>query len=80
MQHNPYNDGLNIVTSSKTMEKLLITGANGFVGAALCQELAARGKRFVACVRENGDRSALERATFETGDLSGDVDWMPALA
>ena len=80
MQHNPYNNVLDNAITKLPMEKLLVTGANGFVGAAFCQELAARKLHFVPCVRKvmEGDRSV--PAAFETGDLSAHGDWTPALA
>jgi UDP-glucose 4-epimerase len=62
------------------MEKLLVTGANGFVGAALCRELTRRGIPFIGSVRKHaGGRPARENE-FETSDLSVPVDWRPALA
>lgn len=62
------------------MEKLLVTGASGFVGAALCQALLARDVPFVPCVRKLGAAHMPGPTAFETGDLFGPVDWMPALA
>lgn len=62
------------------MEKLLVTGASGFVGAALCQALLARNVLFVPCVRKSPATILPGPATFETGDLSAPVDWTPALA
>jgi nucleoside-diphosphate-sugar epimerase len=62
------------------MEKLLVTGASGFVGAALCQALAARDVLFVPCVRKITPAYIQGTTAFETGDLSGPVDWASALA
>jgi nucleoside-diphosphate-sugar epimerase len=62
------------------VEKLLVTGASGFVGAALCQALAARDVPFVPCVRKLTLAQTPGPTAFETGDLSGPVDWKPALA
>jgi nucleoside-diphosphate-sugar epimerase len=62
------------------MEKLLVTGASGFVGASLCQALLARDLPFVPCVRKLGAIRLPGPPAFETGDLSGPVDWTPALA
>lgn len=61
------------------MEKLLVTGASGFVGRALCEALLARGMAFVPCVRQPLSTSSTGPQPFETGDLSGPVDWSPAL-
>jgi nucleoside-diphosphate-sugar epimerase len=62
------------------MEKLLVTGAGGFIGAALCQALSARNVSFVACMRKSPATILPRPAVFETGDLSARVDWTPALA
>lgn len=62
------------------MEKLLVTGANGFVGAAFCEALSADNIPFVACVRNLAGFCLPVPAAFETGDFSADVDWTPALA
>jgi nucleoside-diphosphate-sugar epimerase len=62
------------------MEKLLVTGASGFVGAALCQALLARGVPFVPCVRKLPSNRPPGPPAFETGDLAATVDWKPALA
>lgn len=80
VQHSPYNGGQNNWMISGVMEKLLITGANGFVGAALCQALAAQRVPFVPCMRKQLAVGFPGAAAFETGDLSGPVDWTPALA
>ena len=80
VQHDPYNGGLNNATGMVLMEKWLVTGANGFVGAAFCQALAARGIAFVPGVRTLAGAGLAHPAAFPTGDLSGEVDWTPALA
>lgn len=36
------------------MEKVVVTGANGFLGNALCKELIGRGKKVYAVVRKGG--------------------------
>lgn len=35
------------------MKKAVITGANGFIGTALCKELSAQGVRTIAIVRNS---------------------------
>lgn len=40
------------------MKKALVTGANGFVGSAVCRELVSRGIEVIALVRENSDNIA----------------------
>lgn len=61
------------------MEKLLVTGADGFIGTSLCQTLLARGIPFVPCVRKLPSTPLLGPRVFETGDLGGPVDWTLAL-
>ncbi len=51
--------------------KILITGANGFVGAALARALAARGQPAACLVRPSADVSALEGLLYER--VEGDV-------
>jgi nucleoside-diphosphate-sugar epimerase len=57
--------------------KVLVTGANGFVGAAVCDALERRGMPFIKAVRKRSDSRQ-----FETGDIASPaaVDWSPALA
>lgn len=56
---------------------VLVTGANGFVGNALCQELEIRGYNVKAAVRQvrglNNDR------VVSVGDIKFDTDWSGAL-
>ncbi len=40
------------------MKKAIVTGANGFVGSAVCRELTNRGTEVIAVVRENSDNIA----------------------
>lgn len=58
--------------------KILLTGANGFVGTYLCQQLLKADHDVVAAVRS--PRTAPDQTTeFAYGDLLGEVDWMSAL-
>ncbi|WP_144158578.1 UDP-glucose 4-epimerase family protein [Paraburkholderia sp. BCC1885] len=52
---------------------VLVTGANGFVGSRLCQELAARGIAFVGTARNGRDD------LVAVSDLALDNDWSHAL-
>ena len=61
------------------MKKLLITGANGFIGSKLCQALQDRGIPFIPCVRRIDDNKQYAVAPFENGDLAEEVNWTPAL-
>ncbi|MBL9037391.1 MAG: NAD-dependent epimerase/dehydratase family protein [Archangium sp.] len=51
--------------------RILITGANGFVGAALARHLSTRGDEVRCLVRDGSDDSALSGVTFTR--VSGDV-------
>ena len=43
------------------MEKILITGANGFIGTELIRQLSERGKEIYAVIKDvNEDVSALQ--------------------
>ena len=58
--------------------KLLITGANGFVGKALCAELLQQGQSVRAAVRSaNTPIENLEAAAV--GSIDGETDWTAAL-
>ena len=44
------------------MKKAIVTGANGFVGSALCKELAETGVEVIAVVRNpDSDISRIEK-------------------
>ncbi len=53
--------------------KVLVTGANGFVGSALVEDLRARGHKVVATTR------APSQNAVSVGDLNGATDWRAAL-
>jgi len=55
---------------------VLVTGANGFVGRALCEALAASGHRVKRALRmaQPGAPDAVA-----VGDIGGDTDWRSAL-
>jgi nucleoside-diphosphate-sugar epimerase len=57
------------------MTKILVTGAQGFVGTALCEELQRRRIPFVRAVRQSirGDE-------FPVGDLNDVIDWSRGFA
>jgi nucleoside-diphosphate-sugar epimerase len=54
--------------------KILVTGANGFVGGALCDSLRQQGITVVAAVRGNACDNE-----YVLGDFSALTDWMFAL-
>lgn len=58
--------------------KILVTGANGFVGTSVCQQLLKASHDVVAAVRS--PHTAPDQTTeFAYGDLLDEVDWMSAL-
>ena len=65
----------------RLMAYVLVTGANGFVGQALCGALSKTGYKVRAAVRKE-DR--LKNRSFEgevstVGDIGPDISWTPAL-
>lgn len=58
------------------MTRVLVSGANGFVGAALCQALAGRGWAVVPAVR----RARGLPGEVVVGDIGPGTDWRAALA
>lgn len=60
------------------MQRILVTGAAGFVGRALCRELMARGGVVRAAVRRSGNvPTGCELAVV--GDIGPATDWSAAL-
>jgi dihydroflavonol-4-reductase len=59
------------------MSKVVVTGANGFVGAWLVRGLIAQGHEVHALVRKSSDLSELENASCEY--VYGDVTDLPSL-
>jgi len=60
---------------------ILVTGANGFIGWALCRRLAADGHKVRGAVRDMTQRTALPSGVEEAqvGDIGPDTDWSKAL-
>lgn len=57
------------------MASILVTGANGFVGSALCRTLQVRGETVVGAVRKGAGAGQVN-----IGNLDGKTDWRAALA
>lgn len=64
--------------SSKTNMRLLITGANGFVGSALYDVASRQGILVRGAVRANAQSQPLVDATI-VGEIDGTTDWERAL-
>jgi UDP-glucose 4-epimerase len=62
------------------MSGILVTGASGFVGRALCADLARRGERVVAAVRSPGTAPPTGGSERLVGDLAALPDLGDALA
>lgn len=63
--------------------KVLVTGANGFIGAALVRYLNATGRASRAAVRRQalaGSTLPADQEIVAVGDLGPDTDWRAALA
>jgi len=58
--------------------KIAVTGANGFIGRALCNALFLRGQPVRALVRKAPTDNCYE--TMVVGDVASDTDWSIALA
>lgn len=60
--------------------KIMITGANGFIGKALCQTLAEREYHVIATLREKPKQEASKILFNIVGDINSKTDWSQALA
>lgn len=61
-------------------DRILVTGATGFLGGAVADHLAAEGRFVRAAVRGPGETGASGRETVAVGDLSANTDWSAALS
>jgi nucleoside-diphosphate-sugar epimerase len=57
---------------------ILITGANGFIGTALCKQLRQNGDTVLGAVRTLGAQSDCHE-TIEVGAISSETNWRVAL-
>jgi nucleoside-diphosphate-sugar epimerase len=58
---------------------ILVTGANGFVGRALCRRLSAEGFPVRQAVRNNAAADNLSGDVVVVGDIGPDTEWQEAL-
>ncbi len=61
------------------MSRVLVTGANGFVGRSLCVEMIRRGRRIKAAVR-SADPWIVGAESVMVGSIDGETDWSYALS
>lgn len=60
-------------------DRILVTGATGFLGRAVVEHLAARGRKIRAAVRRDPGGWPVGVEAAAIGDLSGATDWSRAL-
>ena len=61
------------------MTRVLVTGANGFIGQALCQELKLAGFEVTGAVRDKAGRDEASFDAVGIGEVGPDTDWHEAL-
>lgn len=69
------------VDPSLARAKVLITGANGFVGRALCERLVASGAEVTGAIRgsDSGVVPTAGTRTVTVGDVDSKTEWMKAV-
>ena len=60
--------------------KILVTGANGFIGSSLCAYLRSKGHFVRGAVRVHRPDVSGADEYVEVGDINGTTDWQEALA
>ncbi|OIQ97576.1 GDP-6-deoxy-D-mannose reductase [mine drainage metagenome] len=75
---NPQSLAPQIEFKSKVSKKILVTGATGFIGKSLCEELVLNGQD--VCVAIRADVNPITNASMvKIGELNGRTDWSTAL-
>ncbi len=59
--------------------KILVTGANGFIGSALCQILVQQGYSVIGALRNKPQQVASDISWVAVGDINSETDWSSAL-
>ncbi|MBF0123485.1 MAG: SDR family oxidoreductase [Candidatus Omnitrophica bacterium] len=69
------------VSCLENNKSVLVTGASGFLGQALCRKLLASGIRVKGAVRSSEKLSSLPEGAIavQVGEISGDTSWDAAL-
>jgi nucleoside-diphosphate-sugar epimerase len=68
-----------VVEINITPDKILVTGASGFVGRALCAQLFRPGCEVLAAVRNPAVHSELQCERVAVGDIGQTTDWLNVL-
>jgi UDP-glucose 4-epimerase len=61
------------------MDKILVTGANGFIGQQFCRTLSENGFSVKAAIRQTANPLAEDIQYVSVGDIGPDTDWTEAL-
>lgn len=70
----------NSATIKKSTQRVLVTGAGGFIGQAVCAELPLRGHQVLGALRKQHDALPANGAQLvEMGDMDEHTDWSAAL-
>ena len=64
--------------NNPALKTILVTGATGFVGTALCEVLSAQGFKVRAAIRKVDSQSASNAVSI--GEINSDTDWADALS
>lgn len=60
---------------SRALQNVLVTGASGFIGRALCAELSRRGVSIAGVSRDIGKLDGQLYKSIQIKDISPDTDW-----
>ncbi|MDT8388521.1 MAG: NAD-dependent epimerase/dehydratase family protein [Thiogranum sp.] len=60
-------------------DKILVTGANGFIGRMLVRELQRRGYNTCCAVRSHSEPDVVDTDLIEVGEVDASTDWSRAL-
>ena len=61
------------------MKKILVTGANGFIGNKICENLIFKNFEIIAAVRNNNKIDKNLKNTFINGEIDGNTNWSATL-
>jgi len=80
ISQTPYRSGANGV-ACESVKRVLVTGANGFIGQRLCQELSSRGYKVTGAVRQAVESNKSSSVSYlALGELSDSANWSNALS